>query len=170
MHQAPLLLTTTLPLLQPQRHDFNFTVSVEAPAQQVDPDKWGHIAPTYQTQSTREGRKAACFAGSYDEGILEHDWLTRDFDSLGAAITFTYHLVEAPEYKGPVFLGIGDQDSTFCGGQFCKHQPYEVYRKFPEVKGHEVKVYPDTGHLILYHHAAQQLMADTLAFLQKYGF
>jgi len=38
-------------------------------------------------------------------------WLrqTRDFDTLGAAITFTYHLVKAPEYKGPVFLGIGDR-------------------------------------------------------------
>ncbi|KAK4133848.1 hypothetical protein BT67DRAFT_477506, partial [Trichocladium antarcticum] len=97
-----------------------FLAGLQAPAQQVDPERWGHIAPTYQTQSSREGRKA-CFAGSYEEAILEHDWLTRDFDSLGAAITFTYHLVEAPKYKGPMFLGIGDQDSTFCGGRFCKH-------------------------------------------------
>lgn len=36
----------------------------------------------------------------------------RDFDSLGAAITFVYHLVEAPQYTGPVFLGIGDRECT----------------------------------------------------------
>ena len=28
---------------------------------------------------------------------------------MGAAITFTYHLVKAPAFKGPVFLGIGDR-------------------------------------------------------------
>ena len=37
---------------------------------------------------------------------------TRDFDTMGAAITFTYHLVEAPEFKGPVFLGIGRGTNT----------------------------------------------------------
>lgn len=96
-----------------------FLAGLQASAQLIDPEKWGHIAPMYQTQSTREGRKAACFAGSYDEEIVEHDWLTRDFDSLGAAITLTYHLVEAPKYKGPVFLGIGDRKSgrmRFEGG------------------------------------------------------
>lgn len=37
---------------------------------------------------------------------------TRDLDSLGAAITFTYHLVESSKYAGPVFLGIGDGRSS----------------------------------------------------------
>ncbi|TGJ75889.1 hypothetical protein E0Z10_g10944 [Xylaria hypoxylon] len=143
---------------------------LQAPAQQVDPEKWGHLQPTYQTQSTREGRLVACFAGSYDARIAEYDWQTRDFDTLGAAITFTYHLVNAPEYIGPVFLGIGNQDSTFCGGQFCREQPYAVYDMFPKAKAHEVKVYEETGHLILYHHTAPKLMADTLAFLHSQGF
>lgn len=38
------------------------------------PERWGHIEAFYQTQSNREGRKAACFAGDYDPAILEHDW------------------------------------------------------------------------------------------------
>ncbi|KAK4642730.1 hypothetical protein QC761_400190 [Podospora bellae-mahoneyi] len=147
-----------------------FLAGLQGPAQQIDPEKWGHLEPYYQTQANREGRRAACFAGSYEEGIVEYDWLTRDFDSLGAAITFTYHLVDAPEYRGPVFLGIGDQDSTFCGGQYCKHQPWDLYRKFPEATGYDVKVYPETGHLILYHDTAEQLMTDTVKFLRKHGF
>ncbi|KAJ2971303.1 hypothetical protein NUW58_g9454 [Xylaria curta] len=147
-----------------------FLSGLQAPAQQIDPQKWGHLPATYQTQSTREGRLVACFAGSYEHDIVEYDWQTRDFDTLGAAITFTYHLMEAPEYKGPVFLGIGDQDSTFCGGQFCREQPYGLYRKFPKARAHEVKIYEETGHLILYHNSAQELMADTLAFLDSHSF
>lgn len=102
-------------------------------------------------------------------------------------MTFVYHLVEAPNYGGPVFLGIGDRefqsdfigngfsltfagDATFCGGKFCGSQPYALYDKFPRAKEHEVKVYPETGHLILFHHAAQGLMVDSLAFLKKHGF
>ncbi|KAI1132519.1 Alpha/Beta hydrolase protein [Nemania abortiva] len=147
-----------------------FLSGLQAPAQQVDPEKWGHIPLTYQTQSTRDGRRVACFAGSYEEGAVEYDWQMRDFDTLGAAITFTFHLVEAPEYDGPVFLGLGDQDSTFCGGQFCREQPYAVYKKFPKAKAHDMKVYKETGHLILYHHSGQALIADTLAFLSTHGF
>ncbi|KAI1261353.1 Alpha/Beta hydrolase protein [Xylariaceae sp. FL1019] len=147
-----------------------FLAGLQGPAQQIDPEKWGHLHPTYQTQSTRDSRLVACFAGSYDKGMAEYDWQTRDFDTLGAAMTFTYHLVEAPEYRGPVFLGIGDQDSTFCGGRFCRAQPYEVYDKFPKAKATDVKVYEETGHVILYHHSAPKLMADTLAFLDSEGF
>ena len=51
-----------------------FLSGLQAPAQQIDPEKWGHIQPYYQTQSSREGRKVACFAGAYDEEILEYDW------------------------------------------------------------------------------------------------
>ena len=51
-----------------------FLSGLQAPARQIDPNRWGHIPATYQTQSTREGRKAACFAGSYDPEVLEYDW------------------------------------------------------------------------------------------------
>ncbi|KAI8628357.1 Alpha/Beta hydrolase protein [Xylariaceae sp. FL1651] len=147
-----------------------FLSGLQVPAQQADPDKWGHLQSFYQTQSTREGRLVACFYGSYDPSMAEYDWLTRDFDTLGAAITFTYHLVEAPAFKGPVFLGIGRSDSTFCGGEVCRDQPYALYSRFPHAKAHDVKIYEETGHLILYHHSAQQLMADTLGFLAAQGY
>ncbi|KAI0103348.1 Alpha/Beta hydrolase protein [Nemania sp. FL0031] len=147
-----------------------FLSGLQLPAQQVDPEKWGHIPAVYQTQSTRDGRRVACFAGTYEEGAVEWDWQTRDFDTLGAAITFTFHLVEAPQYNRPVFLGLGDQDSTFCGGQFCREQPYAVYKKFPKASAIDMKRYEKTGHLILYHYSGLQLIADTLDFLSMHGF
>ncbi|KAI0505625.1 Alpha/Beta hydrolase protein [Xylaria bambusicola] len=147
-----------------------FLSGLQVSAAQVDPVKWGHIPLMYQTQSTPEGRRVACFAGAYEEDAVEYDFHQRDFDTLGAAITFTYLLGEAPEYTRPVFLGIGEQDSTFCGGRFCREQPWAVYRKFENAAAIDVKVYPETGHLILYHHSGLALMADSLAFLETHGF
>lgn len=46
--------------------------------------------------------------GSYEEDIVEYDWLMRDFDSLGVVIIFIYYFVDVLEYRGFVFLGIGD--------------------------------------------------------------
>lgn len=54
-----------------------FLSGLQAPAQQVDPEKWGALQPTYQTQSTREGRLVACFAGSYSRDMAEYDWLVQ---------------------------------------------------------------------------------------------
>ncbi|KAL9624970.1 MAG: hypothetical protein Q9204_007831, partial [Flavoplaca sp. TL-2023a] len=85
-----------------------FISGLQAPAAQIDPERWGSISPLYETQSTREGRETPNFYGSFDRGILETDFYYRDFDTIGAAISFTYHLVDAPEYRGPVFLGIGE--------------------------------------------------------------
>lgn len=88
-----------------------FLSGLQQPAVQIDPVKWAHLPATYQTQPTLAARQAACFYGSFDPGILESDFHYRDFASLGASITFTYHLVSAPEFDGPVFLGIGESKS-----------------------------------------------------------
>ncbi|KAL8989051.1 MAG: hypothetical protein Q9169_008447, partial [Polycauliona sp. 2 TL-2023] len=84
-----------------------FLSGLQQSAAQIDPDKWGDVPPQYQTQPTRQTREATVFYGDYDAGILDPDFSLRDFDSIGAAVTFTQHLVHAPEYTGPVFLGIG---------------------------------------------------------------
>ncbi|KAL9038873.1 MAG: hypothetical protein Q9180_002869 [Flavoplaca navasiana] len=147
-----------------------FLSGLQLPAAQIDPGRWGSIHPLYQTQSTRDAREAHIFYGSFDRGILEADFYYRDFASLGAAITFAYHLVDAPEYRGPVFLGIGENDSTFCGGTRCIGQPYELYNRYPEASNHTVQVYENTGHLILMHHAGARLMEDSLHFLKAHGF
>ena len=170
-----------------------FFSGLQAPAAQIDPERWGNVPLQYQTQSTREAREAHVFYGSYDRGVLEPDFYYRDFDSVGAAMSFTYHLVDAPEYRGPVFLGIGERkfdnscliwalrastdmlvfwsdDSTFCGGTQCLGQPYEVYNRYPEASNHTVQVYESTGHHILLHHTGPRLMEDSLHFLRANGF
>ncbi|KAI4268779.1 MAG: hypothetical protein LQ337_007655 [Flavoplaca oasis] len=146
-----------------------FISGLQAPAAQIDPERWGSIPPLYETQSTREGRETPNFYGSFDRGILETDFYYRDFDTIGAAISFTYHLVDAPEYRGPVFLGIGEYDSEFCGIR-CIGQPYEVYNRYPEASNHTVQVYENTGHQVLLHHTGTRLMEDSLHFLRSHGF
>ncbi|KAM5346099.1 hypothetical protein ACJ41O_009104 [Fusarium nematophilum] len=143
-----------------------FLAGLQTTASVVDPERWGKRDPFYQTQPTRAARELACFFGDFEEGAASVDFETRDLDTLGMAITFSFHLVTAPEYSGPVFLGIGDHDSTFCPRR-CGSQPYEVYDRFPLATKHVVKVYEDTGHALLYHRAAPILMQDALTFLDS---
>ncbi|RYP38018.1 hypothetical protein DL767_002746 [Monosporascus sp. MG133] len=145
----------------------SFLAGLQSAANTIDPDRWGHLESFYQTQSTLAAREVANFGGDYDVGALEADYATRDLDTLGAAVTFTYHLVTAPSYKRPVFLGIGNNDASFCGRK-CGSQPYALYDRFPAASDHVVKVYENTGHAILYHNAAPALMKDARDFLEKH--
>lgn len=85
-----------------------FLAGLQVSARTIDPERWGHLEAYYQTQPTLAAREVACFYGDYDKEALETDFATRDFDTLGTALTFTYHLVAAPNFTGPVFLGIGE--------------------------------------------------------------
>lgn len=89
-----------------------FLAGLQASARTIEPQRWGHLEAYYQTQPTLAAREVACFYGDYDKEALETDFATRDFDTLGAAITFTYHLVAAPDFTGPVFLGIGESKAV----------------------------------------------------------
>lgn len=85
-----------------------FLSGLQQSAQLIDAQRWGHLPLTYQTHATIGTREVACFAGQYDREALETDFALRDMDTLGAAITFTYHLVTARNFSGPVFLGVGE--------------------------------------------------------------
>lgn len=145
----------------------SFLSGLQVAANGVDPEKWGHLEAFYQTQPSLAAREAANFNGDYDAEALEMDYETRDLDTLGAAITFSLHLVEAPDYDKPVFLGIGGLDATFCGRE-CGSQPYALYDYFPAASEHIIKVYEKTGHALLYHRAAPQVMADAREFLDRH--
>lgn len=86
-----------------------FLAGLQAPANQIDPEKWRDIPSTYQSTSTLQSRVVACYYGDYDQEQLVYDFENRDFDSLGAAITLVLHMSAAPEYRGHVFIGNGDR-------------------------------------------------------------
>lgn len=85
-----------------------FLAGLQASGSIVDPARWGNHHAFYQAHISPAARIAACFHGTYTEEMAALDYELRDLDTLGAAISFTYHLVTAPKYTGPVFLGIGE--------------------------------------------------------------
>ncbi|RPB02886.1 putative valacyclovir hydrolase [Choiromyces venosus 120613-1] len=146
-----------------------FLAGLQASANQIDPEKWGDIPSTYQSTSTLESRVVACYAGMYDHEQLVYDHEHRDFDSLGAAITLVLHMLDAPDYKGHVMVANGDEDATFCG-LHCGDSPALVYDYIPKAASYDIKVYPKTGHQVLFHHSGPQFMQDAIKFLKNSGF
>ncbi|KAL2869044.1 alpha/beta hydrolase [Aspergillus lucknowensis] len=145
-----------------------FIAGLQTAGNILNPDKWGNLDNFYQTQPTVAAREVACFFGNYDAEALQTDFETRDLDTLGAALSFAFHLSEAPEFRGPVFLGIGRQDSSFCP-KVCGSQPYAIYDSFPAASNHVVRVYDNTGHALLYHHVAPQVIRDARLYLDQHS-
>jgi pimeloyl-ACP methyl ester carboxylesterase len=96
-----------------------FLAGLQDAARNIDPVRWGALPSFYQTHATLATREVACFYGAFDRGALEADFAYRDFDTLGAAVTFTYHLVVAPAFSGPVFLGIGESECASALFKLC---------------------------------------------------
>lgn len=144
-----------------------FMAGLQSAARVQRPEAWGDYDDFYQTQSTPASREAANFAGEYEQGALELDFETRDLDTLGIAISFASQLVRAPKFTAPVFLGIGGNDVFFCGER-CLSEPYAVYDNLPNAADHVVRVWPNTGHAILFHSVAPQAIRDMGDFLDKH--
>ena len=96
-----------------------FLGGLQDAARNIDPVRWGALPSFYQTHAALATREVACFYGAYDRGALEADFAYRDFDTLGAAVTFTFHLVAAPLFSGPVFIGIGESECASALAKSC---------------------------------------------------
>ena len=85
-----------------------YLAGFQTSARLVDPQRWGTFSPQYLTQATAAARKVAAFFGDYDREVLPIDFELRDLNTLGAAMALPFHSVTAHQFRGPVFLGIGD--------------------------------------------------------------
>ena len=86
-----------------------FLSGLQVPVNSLEKSEWKHLQAYYQTQPTAVTRESVCFYGDYDQGLLPTDFKLRDMDSLGQAVSFGFHLVQAPDFKGPFFLANGNR-------------------------------------------------------------
>lgn len=61
------------------------------------------------------------------------------------------------------------EDATFCGFH-CGDSPALAYDYIPKAASYDIKVYPNTGHQVLFHHTGPQFMQDAIKFLKNSGF
>ncbi|KAL9599304.1 MAG: hypothetical protein Q9219_003931 [cf. Caloplaca sp. 3 TL-2023] len=163
-----------------------YIAGLQAPVNTLEKPEWRNISSLYQSQSTPAARQAVVFYGDFDPDILAVDFELRDMDALGLAFSFGYHLVSAPQYTGPVFLGNGNrksyllqmislslkfnvEDSSFCNPE-CGSQPYAVYDNIPLASDFDIHIYSQTGHGLHMHRCAKQLQNDAINFLERNGF
>jgi hypothetical protein len=85
---------------------------LRAEANKIDPKRWGSMPDLYTTMPSLVTRQFSHLYGDFDHGVEIPDWEDLDADTVGEAVSFMFHAKEAPEYKGPVFLALGN--SMFC--------------------------------------------------------
>ncbi|GIC87462.1 alpha/beta hydrolase [Aspergillus udagawae] len=140
---------------------------LRAEANKIDPKRWGSMPDLYTTMPSLVTRQFSHLYGDFDHGVEIPDWDDLDADTVGEAVSFMFHAKEAPEYKGPVFLALGNNDVTFCGIT-CGDHHLDVYNKFPAAADHRPLLYPNTGHNILLHRTGRKLLNDVTDFIRKH--
>jgi pimeloyl-ACP methyl ester carboxylesterase len=88
-----------------------FLSGLQGPGNSLGVPHWNSYPDLYSTQTTPASRQAAVFYGDYDPDMLPVDFALRDMDALGLAITFAYHVVSVPRFRGPVMMAIGQRKS-----------------------------------------------------------
>ncbi|PLN86964.1 Alpha/Beta hydrolase protein [Aspergillus taichungensis] len=151
-------------------HDYIYPallMMLRAEAREIDPKRWGFMPKLYTTMPSLATRQFSHLFGNFDHGVELPDWRDLDADTVGEAVSFTFHGTPAPKYKNSVFLALGNNDVTFCGID-CGDKHLEVYNKFPAAADHLARTYPNTGHNILLHRTGKQLMSDVTGFIRKH--
>lgn len=98
-----------------------YLAGLQAPVNTLGISAWANYSSFYQSQSTPQSRQAVVFYGDFDPAVLPIDYNEiRDMDALGLALSFGFHLIAAPKYTGPVFLGNGNRKFT-SDGYLCGH-------------------------------------------------
>ena len=104
-----------------------YLAGLQSPVNQLEKPEWRNISSLYQSQSTPQARQAVVFYGDFDPNIVPVDFGLRDMDALGLALSFGYHLVPAPNFTGPVFLGDGNRESHLSPHINVKSQSTSAY-------------------------------------------
>lgn len=93
-----------------------FTVGGVLPAREVDPARFGALAPDYLTTHNASSRAAVLYGppGTFDPAVLAFDEQTRDLLTTGEEFTFERFAVAAPGFTGDVVTFIGEKDPSFC--------------------------------------------------------
>ncbi|KAF2199795.1 alpha/beta-hydrolase [Delitschia confertaspora ATCC 74209] len=151
-------------------HDYIYPallMMLRSEANKINATRWGTMPDLYTTMPSLITRQFSHLYGDFDEGVEVPDYEDLDADTVGEAVSFTFHAREAPDYTGSVFLGIGNNDVTFCGPT-CEDHHLEVYNKFPKAVDHLPLLYPNTGHNILLHRTGPKLLQDVTGFIKKH--
>lgn len=107
-----------------------YLAGLQAPVNTLERPEWKKYSSYYQSQSTPASRQAVVFYGDFDPAILPVDFALRDMDALGLALSFGYHLVSAPEFTGPVFIGDGNRKYYVVFASLCSFRYIKLKSKF----------------------------------------
>ncbi|UZJ55763.1 hypothetical protein CBS101457_005083 [Exobasidium rhododendri] len=161
--------------------------TIAAPAFLVDAAKWPTLPAGYLTNTGDIGREYLYDgAASYDQDVFNYDELNRGTITIGEALTANAGTAVAPNFKGPVHLITGQEDSVFCGtgvdnlggivrqGNCTPNNstniPAMSKSYFPAASSFSYTIIPNTGHVTVLHKTVQQTFVSAANFLNAVGF
>ncbi|KZV96696.1 alpha/beta-hydrolase [Exidia glandulosa HHB12029] len=148
-----------------------FTVGGVLPASQVDPVRFGGLAPDYLTTHNASSRAAVLYGpvGTFDPSVLAADEATKDLLTTGEEFTFERFAVSAPGFTGDVAAFIGEKDPSFCDPSVdCQNIATEG-QFYPNAKSFEFQIFPNTGHCLNLQLDAPQVFASIQSWLDRHG-
>lgn len=154
-----------------------------APADIVDPTRYGGLNPGYLEVSSEPGFDTAFYwPGDYDTAFAHYDFLNRGTIPLGEGITILVSTTVATAYTKPVYVISGEHDEIFCyqlvGSPSCDatllapsilQTTNTLYPNVPASKYGWFSV-PDAGHDWQFHLNNGVGLAAVHGFLATQGF
>ena len=83
-------------------------------ANKINAARWGNLPDFYTTMPSLAARDFSHLYGAYDPAVTEVDYKDLDADTLGEAVSFTFHATYAPYYTNPVFLALGNSKHSLA--------------------------------------------------------
>ena len=155
---------------------------VPLPANLVTPLRFPGLDVSYIIGTSKDGARPCFYEGGYDSSMVDYEWRNRGTVTLGEFATVPLGQLQAPDFKGDVFVVNGDADNIFCASDTvtalagkpgkCTEYKYseEVVSSYPAARQFGYHNVLDAGHCVLSHNNGKESTEKAHSFMEETGF
>ncbi|KAJ4155863.1 hypothetical protein LMH87_001088 [Akanthomyces muscarius] len=153
-----------------------------SPATSFDHQRFGTLPPGYVVTATERNRSDFFYhaPGHHSEpNLASIDFAT--MDTVGIGELAGANVVQAPKFRGKIYVLTGNEDKIFCGNNSdisqdgnCGSGDHsildETRQLFPAASTYDYYAIPDTGHCVNFHYSAPAAFNRVHNWLENEGF
>lgn len=152
------------------------------PANIFAPVRFPSLDPSYLVPTSKSGVRKSYYYGDFSDAMADYEFPRFGTATVGEMVSVSYGQMEAPGFKGDVFVLNGDNDEVFCGsdaisavagkpGQ-CGGYKYseDVGKAYPNSRQFGFYNVPSMGHVILSNNNGIEGIKHAHEFMAETGF